>query len=98
MLVCVTATGPELESDIDPRFGRCRYFLFIDPSDLSFEALSNESASLTGGAGVQAAQTVLDKGAQVLLTGSVGTQRHECFPGHRGEDVSWPFRNRPQGG
>ena len=72
MLVCVTADGSDINSNLDPRFGRCAYFLFINPDDLSCEAMKNESADLSSGAGVQAAQAALGKNPDVILTGRVG--------------------------
>ena len=72
MKVAVSASGKSLEAQIDPRFGRCAYFIIIDPDDMSFEAFENESMSLGGGAGIQSAQFVDSKGAKVVITGNVG--------------------------
>ena len=72
MKIAITATGNELGSEIDPRFGRCQYFIFVDSETGDFEAISNESAMASGGAGIQAAQTVIDKGVEVVVTGNVG--------------------------
>ncbi len=70
--ICVTSTGPTLESAVDPRFGRCAYFMIVDPDTLAFEAVSNAAAMASGGAGIQAAQTVASTGVEAVLTGSVG--------------------------
>ncbi|MFX1560973.1 MAG: NifB/NifX family molybdenum-iron cluster-binding protein [Promethearchaeota archaeon] len=70
--ICVTSSGPTLESIVDPRFGRCAYFIFADPETHDFEAVSNEAAMVSGGAGVRAAQTVASKNVEAVLTGSVG--------------------------
>ena len=72
MKLAFSATGGDLNSEIDPRFGRCAYFLFVNPDDMTFEAYENESMSLGGGAGIQSAQFVASKGAQVVITGNVG--------------------------
>jgi predicted Fe-Mo cluster-binding NifX family protein len=72
MKIALTASGPELSNPIDPRFGRCPYFIFIDPDTMKFEALENPNVVSPSGAGIQAAQFVADKGAKVLLTGSCG--------------------------
>jgi predicted Fe-Mo cluster-binding NifX family protein len=61
-----------LESEIDPRFGRCSFFLIVDTEKNSFEAISNESAMASGGAGIQAAQTVVNAGVKVVVTGNMG--------------------------
>jgi predicted Fe-Mo cluster-binding NifX family protein len=70
--ICVTSSGPTLDSMVDPRFGRCAYFIIADPETYDFEAVSNEAAMASGGAGVRAAQTVVSKNVEAVLTGSVG--------------------------
>lgn len=72
MKVAVSATGKDLNCQIDPRFGRCQYFIFIDPETMEFEAFENEGLMASGGAGVQAAQMVAQKGANTLITGNLG--------------------------
>jgi predicted Fe-Mo cluster-binding NifX family protein len=72
MKIAVTATGPSLDSEMDSRFGRCAYFLFVETKDMSFEVVANPSTSLGGGAGVQSGQLISKKGAEYLLTGNCG--------------------------
>jgi len=72
MKIAFSSTGMDLNSDIDPRFGRCAYFLFVNPDDLTFEAIENDSMSLGGGAGIQSGQFIASKGANVVITGNVG--------------------------
>ena len=72
MKIAVSSTGPTLEDQVDPRFGRCPYFLIVNPATMEFEALSNTNAELGGGAGIQSATLVTEKGATVILTGSCG--------------------------
>lgn len=72
MKIVLTASGPELSAPIDPRFGRCPYFIFIDPETMNFEALENPNLASPSGAGIQAAQFIAEKGAQAVLTGSCG--------------------------
>jgi len=69
--VAVTAAGPSMDAAIDPRFGRCRYFLLVDTERGTFEVLEN-TPTTGGNAGVQAAEMIAGKGAQVLLTGECG--------------------------
>jgi predicted Fe-Mo cluster-binding NifX family protein len=70
--ICVTSSGSTLDSMIDPRFGRCAYFIIADPVTLDFEAVANEAAMTSGGAGIRAAQTVTSMNIEAVLTGSVG--------------------------
>ena len=70
--MCVTATAGDLNAQVDPRFGRCQYFVFIDSDTMAFEAMANKAIAAPGGAGIQAAQTVVNKGANVLISGNIG--------------------------
>lgn len=72
MKLAVSSSGKDLDAQIDPRFGRCGYFLIIDTEDMSYEAFGNENAALGGGAGIQSAQFVASKGVEALITGHCG--------------------------
>ena len=72
MKLCVTSSGRSLEDTVDPRFGRCQYFILVDSESMEFEAIQNPAMSAGGGAGTRAGQLVADKGAEVVLTGNVG--------------------------
>jgi predicted Fe-Mo cluster-binding NifX family protein len=72
MKVAVSASSKDLDSPIDPRFGRCAYFVVVETDDMGFEAFDNQNAALGGGAGIQAAQFVASKGAKAVLTGNCG--------------------------
>lgn len=72
MKICVTSTGPNMDASVDPRFGRCQYFVFVDSETMEYEAMPNPSIGASSGAGIQAAQTVADKGAGIVITGQVG--------------------------
>lgn len=72
MKIAVTASTRELSSPVDPRFGRCAYFLFVDSETMQFEAVENPNLAAASGAGIQSSQLVANKGAKVLLTGSCG--------------------------
>jgi predicted Fe-Mo cluster-binding NifX family protein len=72
MKICVTANNSGLEASVDPHFGRCKYFVLVDSKSMEFESIENGQGSASGGAGVQAAQQVIGKRIDVLITGSVG--------------------------
>jgi predicted Fe-Mo cluster-binding NifX family protein len=72
MKVCITSTGPSLDSEMDPRFGRCQYFIFVDPHSLDMEAVENPNLGAPGGAGIQSAQFVANRGVEAIITGQVG--------------------------
>ena len=72
MKICVTATAGDLNAQVDPRFGRSQYFVFVDSDTMAFEAMLNEAIAAPGGAGIQAAQTVLNRGGNVVISGNIG--------------------------
>ncbi len=73
MKIVVTAKGTDLDAAVDPHFGRGAYLLVIDTETLEVEAIDNsENVKAFKGAGIQAATTIYDKGAKVLLTGFCG--------------------------
>ena len=72
MKIAVSSSGNDLDSQVDPRFGRCAYFVIVETDDMGFEAFENGSIAMGGGAGIQAAQFVASKGAKAVITGNVG--------------------------
>ena len=72
MKICVTAVADGLDAQLDPRFGRCPYFMIVESETMKFETVANTASGAMGGAGIQAAQTVARKGVKVLITGNVG--------------------------
>jgi predicted Fe-Mo cluster-binding NifX family protein len=72
MKICVTAMGDNLDANVDPRFGRCKYFLVIDVETMNVEFISNDGLMASGGAGIQAAQMVAKTGATIVITGNIG--------------------------
>jgi len=79
MKICVSAASNSLDSPIDPRFGRCPYFVIVDSENMQFEAVPNMASDATGGAGIQAAQTIASQGAEVLITGNVGPNAFQAL-------------------
>jgi len=72
MKICVSATGASLEAQLDPHFGRCPYLVIVDSETMQFEAIPNMATGSTGGAGIQAAQNMVNKGVKIVITGNVG--------------------------
>jgi predicted Fe-Mo cluster-binding NifX family protein len=79
MKVAVTANGVDLDAPISPVFGRCSTYILVDTETMQFKALDNPALSAPGGAGVQAAQFVIEHGAQAVLTGNVGPNAFGVF-------------------
>ncbi|MCL5109731.1 MAG: NifB/NifX family molybdenum-iron cluster-binding protein [Chloroflexi bacterium] len=72
MKVAVTAYGPGLDAQFVAVFGRCPAFVLVDSETSASEVLENGAAGAAGGAGIQAAQAVIDGGAKAVITGNVG--------------------------
>ena len=79
MKIAISAVGPNLDDMVDPRFGRCGFFHIIDSESGEHESFMNESASAGGGAGISSAQTIIDKGVTVVLTGNCGPNAFQVF-------------------
>ena len=79
MKICVSAVANSLDAQLDPRFGRCPYFVIIDLESMQFEAIPNDASGAMGGAGIQAAQTIAGKGVTVLITGNVGPNAFQAL-------------------
>lgn len=72
MKICISSQGNNLDAEVDPRFGRCKYFLIVDSESMDFETIDNKNAMAQGGAGIQAAETVANKGCEAAITGNMG--------------------------
>lgn len=70
--ICVTSRGKGLESEVDPRFGRAKYFIFIDPETMELEVVENPNIEGAHGAGIQSAQFISNTNVKAVLTGSCG--------------------------
>ncbi len=79
MKIAVSATGPGLDAEVDPRFGRCQYFVIVEPDTMQFESVENSSATASGGAGISAAQMIVSKGVEAVLTGNCGPNAYQVL-------------------
>jgi predicted Fe-Mo cluster-binding NifX family protein/ferredoxin len=79
MKIAVTATAATLDAALEPRFGRCPYFLIVETDDLQFEAVPNPNVSRDSGAGIQTAQLVAQKGARFVVTGNCGPNAYQTL-------------------
>jgi predicted Fe-Mo cluster-binding NifX family protein len=79
MRIAITSTGPTLEAEVDPRFGRCRYFIIVDPDTREFEAVDNENIMASGGAGIASGQMIAGKGVKTVLTGNCGPNAYQVL-------------------
>jgi predicted Fe-Mo cluster-binding NifX family protein len=79
MKLCISSTKNDMDALVDPRFGRCQCFLFINAETMDFEAVGNPAFTAGGGAGIQAAQLVANRGTDVVITGNMGPNAFEAL-------------------
>ncbi|MGV8174243.1 MAG: NifB/NifX family molybdenum-iron cluster-binding protein [Methanothrix sp.] len=72
MKICVTAGASGLDAPMDPRFGRCPFFVVVDLDSMTEISIPNANVTASSGAGIQAAQEVARHGAAALITGNIG--------------------------
>ena len=70
--IAVASSGKTLESQVDPRFGRCPYFLIVDSETEEFEVMENTAGQAFRGAGISAAQMVANKEVGAVIAGNFG--------------------------
>lgn len=80
MKIAITARGDALSSQMDERFGRCAYFIVLDTDNPDgFKAIKNDAAEAGGGAGIRAAQMVIDAGVQAVVSGNFGPKAFDAL-------------------
>ena len=78
--VAVSSEGRDLDSKVDPRFGRAAGFVIIDPDTMAFEYVDNGSSqAMAQGAGIQAAELMTRHEVGVVLTGYVGPKAFQAL-------------------
>ncbi|MFH1429161.1 MAG: NifB/NifX family molybdenum-iron cluster-binding protein [Candidatus Margulisiibacteriota bacterium] len=72
MILAITAKGTDLNSELDPRFGRAQNYILYNTELKKFKVLSNEYINAAGGAGTAAAQLMADNSVDVVISGNFG--------------------------
>ena len=80
MKIVVSAKEPDLEAQVDPRFGRSAYFLLVNPESMEYEVLANgQNVQAAQGAGIQAAALIARQRPGALLTGNCGPKAYHTL-------------------
>ena len=74
MKVAISSKGDTLDSEMDSRFGRCKFFAIYDSEDKSTLFIANTAATLTEGAGPAALQLLTSQGVSKLVSGNFGVK------------------------
>lgn len=70
--VCITSKGKDLKAEVDPNFGRARYFLVVDSETMDLEVIDNPNIEVAHGAGIQTAKLISNLNVGTVLTGNCG--------------------------
>ena len=79
MKIALSANRPNIEGEIDPRFGRCRYFIFVETDTMQHEVEENPNLKAASGAGISTSQFIANKGAEALITGNIGPNAYDVL-------------------
>lgn len=93
MLIAVPVNSKDLNKTICTSFGRAPYFLIYDSDKEEYECMNNTAVDSTGGAGIKAAQNIVDSGTDILLTLRCGINAADVIKSsgikiYRAEEVS----------
>jgi len=72
MKIAITSASDNIQSQLEQKFGRADFFIIADTETGEYTVIDNKAAMESGGAGIQAGQTIIDSGAIALITGNVG--------------------------
>lgn len=67
MKLAISTDEPELEAELDQRFGRCAWFVIIETETQEWTAHPNPAADAGSGAGLQSVQFLADQGVQAVV-------------------------------
>ncbi len=82
MKIAVSSTGKTLESEVDPRFGRCSYFLIVEIENRkikNMKAIENTAKEQMGGAGITAGEIVANEKPDAVITTNLGPRAFSVF-------------------
>jgi predicted Fe-Mo cluster-binding NifX family protein len=80
MIIAITSQGKELNSEVDPRFGRAQYFIVLDTDTDQITVHDNQqNLNASQGAGIQAARNVKELKVKQLITGNIGPKAYDVL-------------------
>lgn len=81
MRIAIPINEMRMESEVCVSFGRAPYFLVYDTQSDVSNFFENPGAASQGGAGIKAAQAIVDAMAETLLTVRCGENSAKVFQG-----------------
>ncbi len=81
MIITMPVDGKTMSASINKAFGRTQYFLVYNTETHQETFLANAAANAQGGAGIQAAQFVVDQDTNVILAPTIGKNSADVIKG-----------------
>ncbi|MDO7788614.1 NifB/NifX family molybdenum-iron cluster-binding protein [Desulforamulus aquiferis] len=72
MMIAISAFGKDQDNEVNPRLGRCEYFVLYDTGTGQYSAIENSGRLSPGAAGIATATLLNDQQVQVVITGNIG--------------------------
>lgn len=79
MKIVLPVEDRSIDAKVSTHFGRTQYYLAYDDTTREYDIVENTASMSQGGAGIKAAQTVVDLGAEVLITPRLGENAAEVL-------------------
>ena len=79
MIVAISVVSTLPDAPLDTHFGRATAFLLGDTDTGQRQMMANPAANSSGGAGVQAAEFIIQQGAKAVISGSFGPKAYEVL-------------------
>lgn len=72
MKIAISSFGQSMQDELNPRLGRCEYFVIYDTAEGFATAIDNIGRHSTEAAGIATAKLLNDQGVEVIISGNIG--------------------------
>lgn len=79
MKIAISSMGPNLNALAEPHFEYSRYFVVVDSETMNCEIFDNMSSMIAENAGITAAQLLINKRVDAVITGTIGPDETEVM-------------------
>jgi predicted Fe-Mo cluster-binding NifX family protein len=79
MKIAISATGRDIESNIDVTFGRALFFLILDTTTKEVKVIENKVRDRPDGVGITAVNVVENEGVDAVITYDIGPFAFKTF-------------------
>jgi predicted Fe-Mo cluster-binding NifX family protein len=77
--IALTVVAPDMDAEVDPKFGRATAILIVDSESQTFHGVPNPGRNAPGGAGVRVAQFLSKKNVDVVVSGDFGPKARDAL-------------------